>query len=138
MPPPAGPELLLGVLVRPALMAHLSEAQWDDVLPLARVSQLTARLAADVQARGLADRVPSRVRAQFSAATALATHHERTVRWELNRIERALKHLRIPILLLKGAAYVAAGLPAARGRLVSDIDVMVPYHDLDAAEAALE
>ena len=59
------------------------------------------------------------------------------MRWELNRIERALKHLRFPILLLKGAAYVAAGLPA-RGRLVSDIDIMVPRQALDGAEAALE
>ena len=72
---PAGPELLLGVLVRPARMAELTEAQWDDVLPLARASHL-GRLAAEAQAHGLADR-PERRTAQFSAATALATHHER-------------------------------------------------------------
>jgi hypothetical protein len=137
-PPPAGPELLLGVLVRPALMAELSEAQWDDVLSLARASHLLARLAAEAQAHGLSDRLPSGVRGQFAGATAVAAHHERKVRWELNRIERALKHLRFPLLLLKGAAYVAACLPAARGRLVSDIDVMVRRNDLDAAETALE
>jgi hypothetical protein len=119
-------------------MAELTEAQWDQVLPLARVSHLTGRLAAEARACGLADRLPSGVRAQFSAATPLAAHHGRTVRWEVSRIERALKHLRIPILLLKGAAYVAAGLPAARGRLVSDIDIMVPHETLAAAEAALE
>jgi hypothetical protein len=139
MPPfPAGPELLLGVLVRPARMAELTEAQWDDLLPLARASHLLARLAAEAQAHDLVDRVPSGVRAQFGAARAVAAHHERAVRWEQNRIERALKHLQIPILLLKGAAYVAAGLPAARGRLVSDIDIMVPRQALDGAEAALE
>jgi Uncharacterised nucleotidyltransferase len=137
-PPPAGPDLLLGVLVRPARMAELTEAQWDEMLPLARASHLMGRLAAEARACGLAERVPSGVRAQFSAATALAAHHGRTVRWELNRIERALKHLRSPILLLKGAAYVAAGLPVACGRLVSDIDIMVPREALDAAEAALE
>ena len=68
----------------------------------------------------------------------MAARHVGLVRWELNRIERALKHLQIPILLLKGAAYVAAGLPAARGRLVSDIDIMVPRQALDGAEAALQ
>ncbi len=31
-----------------------------------------------------------------------------------------------PIILLKGAAYVMADLPAARGRLVGDLDLMVP------------
>jgi hypothetical protein len=134
----AGPELLLDILVRPAQMAELTEAKWDEVLPLARASHLVARLAADAQACALANRVPSKARAQFSAATAMAAHHERTVRWELNRIQRALKDLQIPILLLKGAAYIAAGLPAARGRLVSDVDIMVPRQALDAAEAALQ
>jgi hypothetical protein len=119
-------------------MAELTETEWDDVLALARASLLMGRLAADAQVCGIADRAPSRVRAQFSAATALAAHHGRTVRWELDRIERALQHLPIPILLLKGAAYVAAGLPAARGRLLSDIDIMVPREALDRAEAALE
>jgi Uncharacterised nucleotidyltransferase len=139
MPPlPSSPELLLDVLIRPALMAELTEAQWDNVLPLARVNHLLARLAAEARACGLADQVPSRVRAQFIAAEAVAAHHERRIPWELNRIERALNHLQIPILLLKGAAYVAAGLPAARGRLVSDIDIMVPREALNGAEAALE
>jgi hypothetical protein len=119
-------------------MAELTEAEWDEVLALARTSHLMGRLAADAQECGIADRAPSRVRAQFSAATALAAHHGRTVRWELNRLERALQHLRIPMLLLKGAAYVAAGLPAARSRLLSDIDIMVPREALDGAEAALE
>jgi Uncharacterised nucleotidyltransferase len=137
-PPPAGPEWLLGALVRPAAMTELSEAQWDDLLPLARASHVMARLAADAQAHGLGDQLPSKVRAQFSAATTLAAHHGRTVRWELNRIERALRPLHVPILLLKGAAYVAAGLPVARGRLVSDTDIMVPREALDGTEAALE
>jgi Uncharacterised nucleotidyltransferase len=136
--PPAGPELLLGVLVRPARMTELTEAQWDYLLPLARASHLMGRLAADAHAHGFGDQLTSKVRAQFSAATIVAAHHERTVRWELTRIERALKHLQMPILLLKGAAYVAAGLPAARGRLVSDIDIMVPRQALEAAEASLE
>lgn len=136
--PPSDAELLLRVLIRPVRLAELTEAEWDEVLPLARASSLLARLASEARGYGLADQLPSRVRAQFSAATAVATHQERTIRWELNRIERALRHLEVPILLLKGAAYVAAGLPAAKGRLVSDVDIMVPRAALDAVEAALE
>jgi hypothetical protein len=55
----------------------------------------------------------------------VAAHNERTIRWELNRIERALRHLDIPIPQL-GAAGVAAGPLPAKGRLVSDVDIMVP------------
>jgi hypothetical protein len=119
-------------------MAQLSEAEWDELLPLARASHVLGRIAVETQEAGLASRLPIRVQAHLRAAAAVAQHQERTIRWELNRIERALCHLEIPILLLKGAAYATAGLPAARGRLASDIDIMVPRAALGAVEAALE
>jgi hypothetical protein len=86
----------------------------------------------------LFDLLSPKVRAHLSAATAVAAHHERSIRWEINCVERALKDLEIPVLLLKGAAYAAAVLPPAKGRLASDIDIMVPYPALDRVEAALE
>jgi hypothetical protein len=137
-PLPADSALLLRVLINPAAIAGLTEAEWDQVLPLARTSHLTGRLASEAQAHGLTDPLPARVRGHFDAAAAVAAHNERTIRWELNRIERALRHLDIPILLLKGAAYVAAGLPEARGRSVNDIDIMVPRAALDPVETGLE
>jgi len=39
--------------------------------------------------------------------------------------------------VLKGAAYVAAGLPAAEGRLFNDIDILVPREHLPQAESSL-
>jgi Uncharacterised nucleotidyltransferase len=137
-PLPADAELLPRLLISPAAMAGLTEAEWDQVLPLARTSHLSGRLASEAQAHGLGDRLPARVRGHFDAAAAVAAHNERTIRWELNRIQRALRHLDIPILLLKGAAYVAAELPAARGRSVSDLDIMVPRAALDPVETGLE
>jgi Uncharacterised nucleotidyltransferase len=136
--PRADPDHLLRVLVCPARMAALSDAQWNQILPLARASHLLGRLAFEAHDGGFADRLPIRAQAHFRAAAVVARHHARTVRWELNRIERALRQLEIPLLLLKGAAYVAVGLPASRGRLFSDIDIMVPRAALGAVEAALE
>jgi len=49
----------------------------------------------------------------------------------------ALRELGAPVVMLKGAAYVLAALPAAQGRLFSDIDLMVPKADLDRAESQL-
>jgi len=40
--------------------------------------------------------------------------------------------------LLKGAAYVAADLPASKGRLIEDIDLLVPAERLREVELALE
>jgi hypothetical protein len=43
----------------------------------------------------------------------------------------------IPVILLKGIAYVMAGLPPARGRLFHDVDIMVPKEKLDMTERTL-
>ncbi|MDT1852626.1 nucleotidyltransferase family protein, partial [Acinetobacter baumannii] len=42
-----------------------------------------------------------------------------------------------PLILLKGSAYAMAGLDAGRGRLFSDVDILVPKPRLDEVEAAL-
>ena len=55
----------------------------------------------------------------------------------MNRVERALRDLNVPVVLLKGGAYVMAGLPAGRGRLMSDLDILVPRERLPEVEGAL-
>ena len=55
----------------------------------------------------------------------------------MTQLSQTLADLEGPVLLLKGAAYAAADLPPARGRLFSDIDCLVPKAQIDAAEAAL-
>ena len=129
---------LLRVLIRPAAMIELTEPEWEALLPRARACHLLARLTVEARAGGFAGKLPARVQDHLAAASTVAAHHERTVRWEINRIQRALQHLDSPIMLLKGAAYLAAGLPAARGRLVGDIDIMVPRNALETVERALE
>jgi hypothetical protein len=42
-----------------------------------------------------------------------------------------------PVILLKGAGYVLAGIRAARGRMFSEVDVLVPRVRLADVEAAL-
>jgi hypothetical protein len=129
---------LLSALIRPAAMVELSEPEWEALLPRARACRLLARLAAAAHSGGIIGRLPARIQDQFAAAATVAAHHERKIRWEVNRIRRALQDLDIPVALLKGAGYLAAGLPFARDRLVGDVDVMVPKPALAAVERALE
>ena len=56
---------------------------------------------------------------------------------EIQQVAAALGDLRAPIVLLKGAAYHALDIPAMRGRLASDLDIMVPEQSLDDAERLL-
>ncbi|MGL4313933.1 MAG: nucleotidyltransferase domain-containing protein, partial [Sphingomonas sp.] len=57
--------------------------------------------------------------------------------WEAEMARRALAPLGLPVVLLKGTAYVAAGLKAGVGRSIGDLDILVPRATLDAVEAAL-
>ena len=71
------------------------------------------------------------------AARTSAARLTQLARWELDRVRRILQPAGIPLLALKGVAYLLRGMPHAATRLMSDIDVMVPHDRLDAAERLL-
>jgi hypothetical protein len=87
--------------------------------------------------RALLDRVPAGPRAALIAAQILATAQQEEVRREVAHVSEALQSLAVPVVLLKGAAYLMAGLPAALGRTFTDVDVLVPWDRLAEVEAAL-
>ena len=112
-------------------------ASWDLLIRQARKAGLLARLGLEFERAGLLPAVPARVRAHLDADLNLADQQIRDVHREVRAIRAALSKAEIPFVLLKGAAYVLAGLPAARGRIFNDIDIMVSRDDLIAAEKAL-
>jgi hypothetical protein len=129
---------LLRILGHPDEAAGISLPEWDVLLVRARDAGLLATLGVRLEAHKLLDRVPRRVRWHFDAAAIVAASCERMARWEVNRIRRALVGRDIPLVLLKGAAYVMAGLPVARGRLFSDVDILVPKEALEDVETLLK
>jgi len=129
--------LLLATLRDPASVRQLTLAQWDLLLRQAASAKLMACLVCLFDDAGLTAGLPAPVRAHVEWTRVLMTRHADAVHFEILRIQAALAGLGVPVLLLKGAAYSAAGLAPARGRLFSDIDVMVPKAQLADAEAAL-
>lgn len=133
----AGWATLLKALRQPASMAALDAEAWDLVLRQASSAGLLGRLAALAQAAGIDGGLPVPVRRHMCAALTIAQQQQRAVRWELVQLAPVLDRLEGPVLLLKGAAYAAAGLPPAAGRLFSDIDLLVPKSQIATAEALL-
>ena len=130
-------ERLLQTLIDPKSLLRVNLREWDHLLPLARRTGVLGRFYPTLRGYGLLDSVPPPVLPHLEAAAVIAQEHERMIRWEVNRIQRALVKLAVPIILLKGAAYVMAGLPCARGRLVSDVDILVPKEQVVVVEQAL-
>jgi len=125
--------LLAAVLADPARAEGLDADGWAAVMAMARAEQLAGTLAHRVI--GLP--VPEPVARWLADTLATAEQARRTALWEAEMVRRALAPLGCRTVLLKGTAYVAAGLAAGRGRQIGDCDILVPRAALPAVEAAL-
>jgi hypothetical protein len=123
--------LLVRVLADPAAAAEV--ADWTSLLSLARAESLLGTLAFGL--RGLA--LPEKVERLLEAARRDSEHVRTAALWEAEMARRALAPLGVPVILLKGTAYAAAGLAAARGRSIGDLDILVPREALADVERAL-
>lgn len=129
--------LLASALAHPATMMTFTLPEWDLLIRQARLADLLPRLAALAQHHGLNDQLPVEVRPHFEAARRWAHAQHEQVERELRELLRTLSVLQIPMVVLKGAAYIAARQPAAMGRTVSDLDILVPRAHLSEVEAQL-
>ncbi len=130
-------DLLLAALRETGNCPHFTPRQWELLLGQARRSALISRLATHFADHGWLDSVPTQPRRYLDSAGLLAARQRLEARWEVGRIERALRRVDTPIVLLKGAAYVLADLPPARSRLFGDVDIMVRSQCLQEVESAL-
>jgi hypothetical protein len=119
------------------ILPLMNLADWDLVIRQGRRAGLLARLAIQLAERDLLARVPAAPRSHLAAERILAEKHARDVRWEVRCIRQALAPIGVDLILLKGAAYILADLPPARGRLFNDVDILVPKAALADVERAL-
>lgn len=125
--------LLIDCLVTPARCRRLDALQWDQLIREARHANLLGRLHHQL----LGQTVPPRALAHLRSAAQMAERQHQSVRHEARLLRDTLATLGLPLILLKGAAYVLAELPAARGRVFADVDILVPRACLAELESAL-
>ncbi len=125
--------ILVRALRDPASIAGLNSADWTTLLTIARAEQLIGTLAMRLQGQD----VPASVAAILDDARINAEYQRRTALWEADCARRALADYDGKIVLMKGTAYVAAGLQAGEGRHIGDLDIMVAQSDLPQVEAML-
>ncbi len=125
--------LVVAALVDPASTARLSSGEWTALIAAARAEALLGSVAHRLA--GLPQ--PPVVAALLADARRAAEEGRARALWEAEMARRALAPLGVPVVLLKGTAFVAAGLGAGVGRSIGDLDILVPRAALDAVEAAL-
>jgi hypothetical protein len=128
--------LLINTLVKADSVSGFTELQWDLLIRQSRAANLLARLGHKLT--DFDTQIPDKIIRHFYSDAAVADAVERSVRWEAQRIEEALSPLSVNSVLLKGSAYVLAGLQAGRGRKFQDTDILVPKTRLHDVETMLK
>ena len=125
--------LLVELLRTPERAASLAPPQWNGAISAARAERLLGTLAHRLEGVDVVEAVrPILADARFDIE-----RERRQALWEADRAAQALQPLGVPVILLKGTAYVAADLEAGRGRMIGDLDILVPREALDEVERAL-
>lgn len=136
------PQLSLEALLAPVRDARvLLAASPDELMSVVnglRRLRLLGRLAVAAEQSAVTDRLPRVVADQLRSARVAAAARARAALWELDRVAYALRaRPGIPLVALKGAGYLLAGLPVAAGRSFADVDLLVPEDDLATVESTL-
>ena len=125
--------LLVRALRDPESVSGLDAEGWNGLIAAARAERLIGTLAVRLD-EALA---PQAARPILTDARLDAQRETRQALWEADRAADALKDLGVPVILLKGTAYAAAGLRAGEGRFIGDLDILVPRHALKTVEERL-
>lgn len=127
----------LQALREPAHVHDWNLPQWERVIRVSRRLRLLGRLAHAVDDAGLLSRVPEEAVSPLRAELRYAQWRSDGLAWVLQRLPEMLGEVSYPLVLLKGAAYMGQGLAIGRGRLPSDVDILVPHEHIADAQARL-
>ncbi len=110
---------------------------WELLIRQSRRANLVSRIAAFLGEAGVLNRLPLQPKQHFLNALCLAAANARSANWEVRDLYCVLKSQNIDFILLKGSAYIWTENGASRGRLFSDVDIMVRKPSLEEAEKVL-
>ena len=134
MPSRLSARQFIDTLRDPHRLEAMQAATLEQVVRYARRARLFANLAERAHAAGVEVAELSDL---FEGAQLYAAEHSRRIDWEMRQLAPLMATLDCPVVVLKGGAYLAMDLPSARGRLVSDLDLMVPHEHIAAVEKAM-
>ncbi|MFT4517679.1 MAG: hypothetical protein ACI9JM_000056 [Halioglobus sp.] len=128
------PFLLQQILLRPDDILTLDLEQIQLLVSQARCSRLLASLAELLNQAGLSEQLSDNIWRHFQSEILIHEKQKRDLGYESEKIRRTLAVIDERLILLKGAAYILADLPVGCGRLITDIDIIVPHSRIDEVE----
>lgn len=109
-----------------AFCQHADNACWSRFIQEARQYALLGTCYFIAREQNLWDLIPSQVQAHLTSGYHYAEKQKITLLHEMLALEKVFTDGAFPVLVVKGTAYRLAGYQFARGRVFSDIDLLVP------------
>jgi len=106
---------LLGLLGPAPDPGRLGLSDWDMVVRQARRADVLARVGALAKMYGVWDAIAPAPRQHIASALALATRQQRELHFEVGHIEKALRSVGVPTVLLKGGGLRPRGFECVVG-----------------------
>lgn len=129
--------LLTDLLLCPGRARDLDYTQYGQLIRQGRCTGLLGTVALLLDGEGILSQMPAEVQRHFTSATLVCNKQKADLAYEVKWLKKALADAGERLLLLKGAAYIEAGLPVRSGRLISDIDLLVPANSIQRVEQSL-
>lgn len=108
--------------------------QWTSLISEARQQALLGTIHCFLADLKLLDSLPAQVKTHLLTGFYYAEKQKNTLLQELVEFEKVFENVNFPCVLVKGVGYRVSGLAMSRGRIFSDIDLLIPH---DAFPAAL-
>ena len=124
---------LVRALCEPESILALDGIGWTNLISIARAESLVGTLAHRLKDID----VPADVQSVLDDEIDAHDMVKQKALWEAECARRALSDYDGKVILMKGTAYVAAGLNAGIGRNIGDLDIMVERNDLKSVEDML-
>lgn len=129
--------LLAEILLKPQLASGLTTKQYSQLIRQARSTNLLASLCITLQQAQVLEKIPPNIRRHLESGAVVHNKQKSDLNYDIKLLRAALDTVGEKLILLKGAAYLQAKLPVCQGRLIGDIDIIVPQTHIDSVEKSL-
>lgn len=114
----------------------LTVKEWELLIRQARAAGILGQLYYLLQRLDCLGHVPEKAIVHMQSAVTVSLKQAQAAGFEIEQLKNSLDSVE-RLVLLKGAAYIARELTAAKGRFMADIDIIVPRVSLPKVEQAL-
>lgn len=128
---------LIELLAQPQKGVALKLKVWSQIIREARYHNMLAQLYFLYQHNQLAQQLPSVIQATLRSSKYPYDNQKQQLGYEAEKLASQLSQINVSPVFLKGSAYQLLEISSFKGRIMADIDLLIPQEQLVRSEELL-